>query len=211
MSGSSGSPRKNVNGATTMQTLISFGLEELKRSGSTDFNLETVLRESGVSRGSLYHHFGSRLGLITHCEAQLLKDTLKAENETIRALIESSASGVELFEVLALFIRTLGSPALVHQRSRRIRTLATSVDDKELRATLASQQVKGSQFLIDSFQIAVDKGQIQPRVPLAALVYLMQSLFLGRILVDITEDRHLSDDWNEAVIESLRHAINPQP
>jgi hypothetical protein len=43
-----GQARKNANGMSTMDTLVHFGMEELKRSGSIDFNLENVLRESGL-------------------------------------------------------------------------------------------------------------------------------------------------------------------
>lgn len=210
MAEADGPARKNSNGSTTMETLISFGLKELSRSGSIDFSLETVLRESGVSRGSLYHHFGSRHGLICHCEAQQLKQTLKSENEIIRTLIETGTSGDELFELLAIFIRTLGSEKVVEQRSRRLRTLATSAEDPALRTMLAESQIKGSQFLIESFQIAIDKGFIKPLVPLDAMVYLIQSMFLGRALVDITNNAALSESVNEATIEALRHIMNPQ-
>ncbi|MFY8238235.1 MAG: TetR family transcriptional regulator, partial [Ilumatobacteraceae bacterium] len=68
MEDSENQTRKYINGTTTMETLIEFGLRELELVGSIEFNLETVLRESGVSRGSLYHHFGNRLGLIARCE-----------------------------------------------------------------------------------------------------------------------------------------------
>jgi AcrR family transcriptional regulator len=202
--------RKNSNGASTMETLIRFGVEELQRSGSIDFNLENVLRESGVARGSLYHHFGSRHGLISHCEAVLLKSSLKTENEFIRTVIDSGKSGEELFELLASFTRINGSEALREQRGRRVRTLAAAVEDEALKKLIAESQMKGSAFLVESFALAKDKGIIDPRVPLDALVYLMQAMFLGRILVDITGDAELSDSVNEATVTTFRYLLNPQ-
>jgi AcrR family transcriptional regulator len=203
--------RKNANGATTMETLIRYGVEELQRSGSINFNLENVLRESGIARGSLYHHFGSRHGLISHCEAVLLKSSLKVENEVIRSVIESGKSGEELFELLAGFTRINGSEALREQRGRRVRTLAASVEDESLRKLIADSQMKGSTYLVESFALAKDKGLIAPRIPLEALVYLMQAMFLGRILVDITGDHQLSDSVNEATVETFRYLLNPVP
>jgi len=193
-----------------METLVRYGVEELQRSGSVNFNLETVLRESGVARGSLYHHFGSRHGLISHCEAALLKTSLKAENEVIRSAIESGKSGEELFQLLAGFTRINGSEALREQRGRRVRTLAAAVEDDSLKKMIAESQVKGSTFLVESFALAKDKGLIAPRIPLDALVYLIQAMFLGRVLVDITENNTLSDSVNEATVETLRYLINPQ-
>lgn len=210
MAEASATTRKNQNGASTMETLIRFGVEELQRSGSINFNLENVLRESGIARGSLYHHFGSRHGLISHCEAVLLKSSLKNENEIIRSVIESGKSGQELFDLLAGFTRINGSDALREQRGRRIRTLAASVEDESLKTLIAESQMKGSAYLIESFAIARDKGLIAPRIPLDALVYLMQAMFLGRILVDITGDSNLSDSVNEATVETFRYLLNPQ-
>ena len=210
MAEASATTRKNQNGASTMETLIRFGVEELQRSGSINFNLENVLRESGIARGSLYHHFGSRHGLISHCEAVLLKSSLKNENEIIRSVIESGKSGEELFDLLAGFTRINGSDALREQRGRRIRTLAASVEDESLKTLIAESQMKGSAYLVESFAIARDKGLIAPRIPLDALVYLMQAMFLGRILVDITGDIHLSDSVNEATVETFRYLLNPQ-
>ena len=205
-----GPSRKNVNGASTMEVLLQFGIEELKQSGSVNFNLENVLRESGVSRGSLYHHFGSRHGLISHCEAQLLKESLKSENELIRLLIESGKSGEDLFNMLSIFIRTLGSDAMLDQRGRRIRTIAASMEDDNLRAMLADSQIKGSQYLADSYEMAKQQGLIKPKVDIETIVYLTQAMFLGRILVDVTERQDLSDSVNEAIVHVLRTLMNPQ-
>ena len=193
-----------------METLLQFGIEELSQSGPIDFNLENVLRESGVSRGSLYHHFGSRHGLISYCQAHELKQTLKTENEGIRFLIENGQNGRQLFDALASVIRTLGSEKNIQQRQQRIRSLATSTDDESLRTLLAESQITGSQFLVDSYQLAVDKGFMKPRIDLEGLVQLTQGMFLGRALVDITQDESLSHSVNEAAIAALEYLMNPQ-
>lgn len=203
-------PRKNANGLSTIEILMHFGMDELKQSGSVNFNLENVLRESGVSRGSLYHHFGSRHGLISHCEAQLLKESLKSENELIRLLIESGKSGEELFNMLSVLIRTLGSDSMLDQRARRIRTIAASMEDDNLRAMLADSQIKGSQYLADSYEMAKQRGLIKPKVDIETIVYLTQAMFLGRILVDITDRSDLSDSVNDAIVLVLRTLMNPK-
>lgn len=203
--------RKYLNGVSTMQTLIDFGIRELEQVGSIEFNLETVLRESGVSRGSLYHHFGNRLGLIARCEAELLKQSLKADNEGVRLLISMGISGKELFAVLSEQIRMNGSVEAVARRQRRIRTLGMAVEDEGLRQMLTDAQDKGSRYFAETLTIAKERGLIQPVVDLDALSYLIQSMFLGRILVDNTHDEALSDAVNEATILALEKLLNPQP
>jgi hypothetical protein len=80
-----------------------------------------------------------------------------------------------------------------------------------LKNLIADSQMKGSSFLVESFALAKEKGLIAPRIPLDALVYLMQAMFLGRILVDITGDHQLSDSVNEATVETFRYLLNPTP
>jgi hypothetical protein len=157
----------------------------------------------------LYHHFGSRYGLISYCQAHELKQTLKTENEGIRFLIENGQNGRQLFDALASVIRTLGSEKNIQQRQLRIRSLATSTDDESLRTLLAESQITGSQFLVDSYQLAVDKGFMKPRINLEGLVQLTQAMFLGRALVDITQDESLSHSVNEATIAALEYLMNP--
>jgi len=191
--------------------LISFGMKELEQSGSINFNLETVLRESGVSRGSLYHHFGSRHGLIAHCETELLKEDLESANQVIRSIIESERTGEQLFEVLAAYTRLLGSDEMRKQRAKRIRAIAVSMDDEKLFQELVAAQMGGSDFLTDSYEIARSDDRIRPLVDIKALVYLTQTMALGRVLVDMTDDSELSDAVNEANVLVLRHLMNPQP
>jgi len=210
MSEKAGQTRKNANGVSTVETLIRYGVEELQRNGSINFNLENVLRESGVARGSLYHHFGSRHGLISHCEAHLLKQTLKSENELIRVLIESGKDGDELFAMLSSIVLSMGSDQMKDQRGRRIRTLAAAVEDPALRSMLSESQTKGSEFLTESYELAKEKGFINPIVDTKTVVYLTQVMFLGRVLVDITDDAELSDSVNKAIVLMLKTLMNPQ-
>jgi hypothetical protein len=84
------------------------------------------------------------------------------------------------------------------------------MEDANLRAMLTEAQDKGSKFLAESFALAQEKGLIRPIVDLEALSYLVQSMFLGRILVDNTEDAALSDGINEATITALEKLLNPQ-
>lgn len=210
MSEKVGQTRKNANGVSTVETLIRYGVEELQRSGSINFNLENVLRESGIARGSLYHHFGSRHGLISHCEAHLLKQSLKSENELIRVLIESGKDGDELFAMLSSIVLSMGSDQMKDQRGRRIRTLAAAIEDPALRSMLSESQTKGSDFLTESYELAKEKGFINPIVDTKTVAYLTQAMFLGRVLVDITDDAELSDSVNKAIVLMLKTLMNPQ-
>jgi hypothetical protein len=112
--------------------------------------------------------------------------------------------------MLSTFILSMGSDAMAEQRGRRIRTLAAAVEDPALRTMLAESQMKGSKYLSESYEMAKQMGFIDPLVDTDTIVYLTQAMFLGRVLVDITENPQLSDSINEAIVLVLRTLMNPQ-
>jgi len=57
-------PNKNVaRGEATRSQLVAIATRMFAERGYEDTSIEAVLREAGVSRGSLYHHFASKEAL----------------------------------------------------------------------------------------------------------------------------------------------------
>jgi AcrR family transcriptional regulator len=84
---------KQQRGEETVQRLLSAALDVYAEKGFEGFTVQAVTAASGVSLGSLYHHFGSFDGLgaalYSRCMSDLL-DTLTAELGTAR----SAAAGI---------------------------------------------------------------------------------------------------------------------
>lgn len=70
------SPRHRAT-AGTVEKLLDTALDVYARDGRDGFTMSAVIKESGVSSGSLYHHFGSFDGLAaalyTRCMTALLE------------------------------------------------------------------------------------------------------------------------------------------
>ena len=58
---SAATPRKRPD--QTRQRLLESAFNEIHRNGFRGASLETILRETGVTKGALYHHFGSKAQL----------------------------------------------------------------------------------------------------------------------------------------------------
>jgi len=202
--------RKNFNGDRTMAKLLEFARLELARSGPLDFSLDTVLRESGVARSSFYHHFGDRSSIIAICQIAELKDSLRAENEVLRLLVEKSSSGEQLFELLAMRIRMNGEEEQVRRRRQRVEMLVLANGNHQLRERLAEAQARGTDYLVATLDIAQGRGLIDPVAPVREIAQAMQSMFIGRVFVDVLEDEEQSRFINEGTITALRLLVRPQ-
>ena len=97
-----------------------------------------------------------------------------------------------------------------HERRRhRIETLAAGIRSPALQRTLADAQVAGSNHFIETLQLATEKQLIAPTEPLSGIAYVIQSLFVGRILVDLTGDSELDKAWVTTTMSTIKSLLIP--
>ena len=202
-------PRKRLDGRATMDRVVEFARAELAAHGPVDFNLDRVIAESGVSRGSIYHHFGSRAGLITAVEIDDLVTMYREANDVTRRAVESASSGRELLDLLALTFQLGANEIGRNSRSRRIATLVASENIPALHEFLRDRQREGIAYYVETLEIACSRGLLAPTMALDGIANLIQSLAVGRVLVDILEDDESDRVWVETTMALLRVALNP--
>ena len=204
-----GKQRKNSNGTLTMQRLLDYALVEFERSGPIDFNLDNVLRESGVSRGSFYHHFGSRAGIIARCEAVHLERTLKADAQSARELVSSGLTGTQIFDLLMVGVLDNSTPEARARRQQRIQTLAIANNDPELLGMINRSHEKGVGFVVELIRTASERNLLDPIVDIEGLANLIPAMLVGLIYVDNLGDQALAEKVCETIVDTLRHLLRP--
>ena len=188
----------------TRQRLIELALIELDTNGLSGFDLDDLLAKSKISKGSLYHHFGSKNGLITAAEVHLLLATYDEGNRLLRLLIENTKNADEFASHMELMVRTATNKESEESRRRRVRALALAQHNPALAKEIKRSQIEGSNYLADTMQIAVDNGWLRPDINVKAFSYWQQGMFFGHKLLDITDEDDLKDPWNEIAIIALR-------
>lgn len=204
--------RKRVSrahGRATVELILEFGRQEISTSGPVEFSIDRVLRKSKVSRSSLYHHFKSREGLIIALEFERAYNETISEMDLMRNFVLNSSDPQKVFDALELAIITLGEKRGHERRRHRVETLAAGIRSPALQRTLADAQVAGSNHFIETLRLATEQGLIAPTEPLNGIVYVIQSLLFGRILVDLTDDRELDKAWVTTTMATLKHLLRP--
>ena len=195
-------------GRATAAKLIEFASKELDRVGPAKFDIDSVLRESKVSKGSLYHHFGSKNGLLVAVETHQFTKVLTEQNALLRNLAETCQSADDFLALMIAVMKLSGLPESRNLRKKRIRAIVTAQYDKNLAELVKTEQIKDSNYLAETLQIAKDRGWLKPDVDVLATSYWIQVLFIGRIMLDITGINDLDDAWNDVGIKALRSSIN---
>lgn len=195
---------------STRQRLIDLAIIELDTKGASGFDLDGLLATSKISKGSLYHHFGSKNALIIAAEIHLLLETYDQGNRLLRLLIENTNNVNEFSSHLELVVRTATNQQSEESRQRRVRALSLAQHNPTLAEEIRNSQIEGSNYLADTMQIAVDNGWLRPDINVRAFSYWQQAMFFGRTLLDISGEGDLNEPWNEIAIIALKAFLQPR-
>ncbi len=191
-------------GRETIEKLLEVTISELDRVGLAEIDLDSLLRKSKISKGSLYHHFGSKNGLLAAAEAQQYMWYLKREGENFRRLIEGCATKQKFVDLVAAVMKITRLEENLGFRKKRVRASARSFNDENLAQVLKNAQIEVTEYLAGSFQIAKDRGWVKPDTDLMALSYWIQGVFIGHIMLDITEQTEHEDAWSQIAFQALQ-------
>jgi len=103
-------PNKNVaRGEATRGQLVAIATRMFAEHGYEDTSIEAVLREAGVSRGSLYHHFASKEALV---EAAAEEVETRVGDQTLAAAAGAAGPVQALRAGFLAWIRLAGDPVV---------------------------------------------------------------------------------------------------
>jgi AcrR family transcriptional regulator len=192
-----------VNGQATIKRLLKYSAAEIKRNGVAKYDLDDVLRRSKTSKGSLYHHFGSKNGLIAATQSHTLSADIGRDNQSLRAFIEAAKSKDEMLAILDFAIQHGINSDSAKSRKRRIQALAFGQHDKLIALQLKNDQIQASEYLAETLQIAQDRGYFSPSVSCRGFAFWIQGAVFGHLLVEIAEDTNLAEEWTATMRRAL--------
>lgn len=202
--------RKRSDGLATIQVVIRHARVEMESSGPVKFNLDRVIESSGVARSSVYHHFGSRAGLIATLELEHWVEQQAAELRGMRKFLLEASDMEEVLAAVEFALKIDGDRAGRERRLRRITSLVAADGIPALATTLREQQVRGTNHLAETLRMMSDRGVISPELDLVAIAYFIQSNLVGRVLVDVGDEPGVDDKWVDVVVSTLRYLLSPK-
>lgn len=184
----------------TYEKLIATAFELLQVHMPEEVTLAMVLKKSGVSHGSLYHHFDDFPDLIEAALSQTFSD-LVDRNITIMTQMIEKASGLEdILRGISEFNRVTQLPENRDERFKRARLLALADRNERLMSRLRVEQDRLTQGYRHLFQNAQRDGwMFSDFDPNAAAVFI-QAYTFGRVIDDLASARVDQEAWNSLVM-----------
>lgn len=171
-----------------------------------DMSVERVLEISGISRGSLYHHFEDFYALIEAAELQRFTEYVDTSIEKISIVVETATSAQELAAGLKKITRATQKPEVAFLRADRIGAIARAINNPRFAAGLRLEQERLTQALADLTTRAQERGLARKDVDARAAAVLIQAYTLGRIVDDFSITQVDPEAWNgliDLVVEQV--------
>lgn len=187
----------------TKARLIETTAELLENQFPEAIQVDEILDKSGISKGSLYHHFED-LGELLEA-AQVARYALWVDRSIglIVPVLSEAKTRDDIIDGLRRITTYTQSPEYKATRYSRARTLANSETSERFQRALGLEQDRLTTALQDLVEEAKNKGLFREHLDARVVAVFIQSYTLGKIVDDIVPHPMGQEKWDEFILDML--------
>jgi AcrR family transcriptional regulator len=186
----------------TKAILVETVVEMLETIKPADIQADKVLEISGISKGSLYHHFEDLGELVETAQVARYSKWITVSVDTMTNILPKAKNISELRVSLAAVTKATQRHDLSKYRLERARTLANAEGNPRFQKALAEETDRLTSLLEDLCREVIEKGWFRKDLNPRALAVFIQSYTLGKLVDDFSPNRVPEDVWN-ALIDGI--------
>lgn len=192
----------------TQVRLIETVSDMLDSSTPYDILIEKVLAESGVSRGSLYYHFGDFPALVEQTLIIRFSQGVDETTRRMREAVDAASSAEDFWDRMRALNEFAQNPEFAPRRAERARVLGMAGGNERFADLLAIEQDRLNIEMTEVIAEAQSKGWVRTEVSPHAVALFLQAYTLGRALDDVADEKVQPADWS-ALIMLVTSALRP--
>jgi len=191
----------------TKRALVVTVLEFLKNTKPSDLTSEAVLAKSGISKGSLYHHFEDFDDLIETAEVIKYAAYVDQSIHLLTKVFQTAKTRDEMVTELKKVTRFTQSPDLMPQRMDRATAISLANSNPRMMKKMNIEQDRLNEAIIDIFREARERGWISKEIDIHAGAIFIQAYTLGIVINDVSGKKVEPEAWNELIDMFLEKII----
>lgn len=183
-----------------MQVVLDAVGERLMNADESLIRIPEICEATGVNYGSVYHHFGSREGVIDAAYHQMFTKLAEEDIETIKNVSTSSKTHDEYIKSVQALIGTFASSEeRKARRALRARIVAASMMRIELGELIGTTQARLTDQLTQIIEYGQEREWLARDLSAHSIAVLIQILLIGRTLDDVSINPIENADWERTM------------
>ena len=174
-------------------------VEMMIQTPPEEIHSEFVLQETGISRGSLYHHYEDFTELLEDAMLYRFSSGVEASTRAIQNIVANSADQEEFLSLLQGVTHATQDRKLADSRFDRARMLAMAQHNLRFRAKLAEVQDRLTDALTECFAQAQEKGWLTRDFDARTGAIFIQAYTLGKLVDDVSAHPMDDRDWENLI------------
>jgi AcrR family transcriptional regulator len=194
----------------TKARLIDTAAELLENQFPEAIQVDEILDKSGISKGSLYHHFEDLGELLEAAQVSRYAKWVDRSIGLIVPVLSAAKTRDDIIDGLRKVTAYTQSAEYKATRFQRARTLANSETTERFQKALGLEQDRLTTALEDLVHEAKNKGLFKAHLDSRVIAVFIQSYTLGKIVDDIVSTPIKQEIWDEFVMEMLVNTMVAQ-
>lgn len=191
----------------TRDRLIETMAELLDGSDPEHITADQVLTASGVSKGSLYHHFEDFEDLLEAALIARFSVNVDATIDALAQILVTVGSRDDLLKALRKLNIYNQDQARSSFRLERARAAGLTYSSPRFHEALGAEQKRLTDAFTDLFIEAQNKGWMSENVDARAAAVFVQAYTVGRVVDDIAPEKVDPAAWIDLVMHVVDKAI----
>ena len=199
-------PRRaqQARGAATVERAVAAAVGLVDELGASEVRFAQVSERSGISNGSLLHHFGSLDSLLSAAEAVRYERAISARLAAARQAVLASGDVGALRAVVDRTAEAVASGAFDELRWTRLGALSFARHRPDLRTLLAGTITRLRDQLAELLGDLHANGMVAYPVPPGAVTAFLHAHTVGRLVEDVVDDRLPPEQWVRLLAVTVR-------
>jgi AcrR family transcriptional regulator len=194
---------KQARAKDTVNQVIAEANKSIDTGGESSVRIQEISAKTGVSIGSIYHHFGDRDGLIRATYVHNFASNIQEDIARARRFMERMHSTQEIAEHYDEMLAFLVDHFKHVSADKRSNIIGNTTGRPLLRAALAEVQHGLTQQLTEVMQLLQDRGMLKPHLSPRAAAVMVLGMLHGRIVAEIDTSPVSDSEWNQAMISAF--------
>ena len=168
---------------------------------------DEVLEISGVSKGSMYHHFEDLQELVETAQIYRYSKWIDASIDFLTNYVAKAQTQDQLRNALRILTEQTQADERKDARAERAQALAACLQNPRMAKQMGAETQRLTDAIADITEEVKNKGLFRADVNSKALATFIQAYTLGKLVNDYNPTGVAEGEWNDFIMNIVEHTF----